>query len=249
MKGLILTLLLIAGCSSVPAPDSNSSQPLDVLLVSDHTLPNHLNKASGGANGEERNYIDPTLARLTQIFQAKGVMVDTINVEDFAPNNDIQDDETFNSAYAAYDEVLKDAVQNNVTIISVHYDANFLYDENDPSIVTYTGGAQIILDKRAVSESTLTLVNSLLFDYKLLDSLNATGLRIRPDYDDEIRYQSNLTLNIVGHSGGGALLLEIGAQDQAIELFGSPENIVAAIEKPLNVLVDGVIAHRANISK
>ena len=150
MHRLIIVLLLLGGCSSSVVHQQSSkhtSNTLDVLLVSDHTLPHHLNKGSGGANGEERLYIDPTLARLSQLFSSKGLMVRTINVEDFAPDKTILDDETFNTAYATYDKVLKQAVSDDVTIISVHYDANFLYDENDPTIVTYT----------AVSYTHLTL--------------------------------------------------------------------------------------------
>ena len=250
LSSVCLSLLILSGCTASSSSVSDDQQNIDrieVLLVSDHTLPNHLNKATAGANGIERNYIDPTLVRLTEIFQDRGITVATINVEDFAPQQTILDEATFTAAYTAYDVVLEWAVKHKITVISVHYDADILYDAQDPSVITYTGGAQIILDPRAVSESTLSLVNSLLFDYQLLESLNKTGLRIRPDYDDEIRYQSNLTLNIIGHSAGGGLLLEIGAQDQAIALFGSPQQIVSAIEKPLNVLVDGVIAHRAKL--
>ena len=250
MKRLIIAALLLTGCNAqitIKDDEDIDVDAVEVLLVSDHTLPGHLNIASGGAQGKERLYIDPTLKRLAELFTSRGVTNKIINVEDFAPDNDIQDKETFDAAYARYDEVLKAGVENKSTILSVHYDANFLYDENDPTLITYTGGAQIILDERAVSDSTRELANSLIMDFKLLEALNQTGLRIRPDYDDEIRYQSNLTLNIIGHSHGGGLLLEIGAQEQAIELFGTPEQIVQAIDTPLNVLVDGVIDHRNNL--
>ena len=167
-----------------------------------------------------------------------------LNVEDVAADGQISSKTEFDSAYATYDDILREAVAQKLTIIAVHYDANILRDEDDPTKVTYTGGAQIILDKRAVSDSTLALANRLIRDDKLLQQLNDTGLRVRPDYDDEIRYQSNLTLNIIGHSDGAGLLLEIGPQEQAIELFGTPEAIVSAIEKPLQTLASAVKSHR-----
>ncbi len=245
----ILTVLLGSCNATITIDDDDSSEekPVEVMLVSDHTLPSHLNLASGGAEGKERLYIDPTLKRLNEIFTARGITSRVVNVEDYAPGNNIQDKDTFDRAYARYDEVLQQAVADKTTILSVHYDANVIYDATNPSVITYTGGAQVILDERAVSPQTLALATSLIQDYKLLESLNQTGLRIRPEYDDQIRYQNNLTLNIIGHSEGGGLLLEIGAQEQAEQLFGDPEAIVSAIEIPLNILVEGVISHRSKI--
>jgi len=47
-------------------------------------------------------------------------------------------------------------------------------------------------------------------------------------------------MNISGHSAGGAFLLEIAPQDQAVRLYGTPDNIVGAIDGPLSSLADTI---------
>ncbi len=68
---ILLTGLIFVGCDSSQqseirniSADLERIQLTDVLLVSDHTLPHDLNIDTGGANGEERVFIDPTLVSL-----------------------------------------------------------------------------------------------------------------------------------------------------------------------------------------
>lgn len=221
----------------------------DVLLLSDHTLPHHLNLSSGGANGEERLFIDPTLLAIQRHLTEFNIRSVIMDVEEFAANNDIQDKTTFDAAYADYDAVLNEAVKHGVTIIAVHYDADVIPGDTENVPAKYIGGAQVILDSRAARAQSVNLANAIIFDGKILDQLEQLGLRIRPDYDDEIRYQNNLTLNIIGHSSGGGILLEIGAQEQAQKLFGTPEQIVSAIDPVMFSLASTLANFRTTLSK
>lgn len=216
----------------------------DVLLVSDHTLPEHLNLSSGGANGEERRFIDPTIQSLRAKLQALNLSTYVLNVEDMVEDKSIDNKTTFEAAYAEFDKVLNAAVAANVTILSVHYDANIIKAADYGSANDYIGGAHVILDQRATSNETIAFAESIIFDGNVLKLLNDTGLRIRPDYERQIRYQGNLTLNIIGHSKGGAALLEIGPQEQAQELFGTPAQIVENIDLPLTKLAETIFNFR-----
>ena len=249
MKNLFLYTLLFFFSQSTLARDIsavlNKMDEIDVLLVSDHTLPEHLNLSSGGANGEERSFIDPTLKSLQTKLSAQQLESYILNVEDMTINGIIAEKSVFDAAYQRYDQILRKAVENNLTIVSVHFDADVLYDESDPKKIIYQGGIQLILDKRATSPQTLELANQLIHQDKILRQLHDVGFNYRPDYDDEVRYQNNLTLNIAGHSKGGAFLLEIAPQDQAIRLFNTPEKIVAAIDKPLTSLASSLANFRS----
>lgn len=253
MKNLLAALLcvpLMYGCANDPVETLTPEEQMattDVLLLSDHTLPGHLNLSSGGANGEERNFIDPTLTSLKPKLEALGMEVYILNVEDMVDDKNIQDKATFDAAYARYDEVLQAAVNAKTTILSVHYDANIIPAEVMGSDNDYIGGAQVILDARAKSEQTLAFANYLISEGKILEKLNDVGLRIRPDYDNQIRFQNNLTMNIIGHSQGGAALLEIGAQEQAQQLFGGPDEVVTAIDAPLNALANSIDQFRKQL--
>ncbi|AWL10738.1 hypothetical protein HMF8227_00230 [Saliniradius amylolyticus] len=217
----------------------NSASEVEVLLVSDHTLPGHLNLSSGGADGRERIYIDPTLSELQSQFTQLSVTSQILNVEQMV-DGPITTKADFELAYQRYDQVLKTAVEAGVTILALHYDADKIYDDIEPDKVVYEGGAQIILDERSVGNSARLLAESLLFRTQVLRQLEDTGLRIRPGYEKQIRFQPNQTLHIVGHSEGGALLLEIGAQAQAEQLFGGPDQTVAAIKPVLSSLARSV---------
>jgi len=76
--------------------------------------------------------------------------------------------------------------------------------------------------------------------YKILQTLNEAGFRTRPGYDDEIRYQDNLTLNITGGSKGGSLLLELAPQRQAIRLYDTPEKTAEALTPALGKLAKAI---------
>ncbi|MCA0892846.1 hypothetical protein [Microbulbifer agarilyticus] len=272
---IVLTLSLLQGCTDTPTvieadttvettvdigPVVKMMEEVDVLLVSDHTLPDHLNLSSGGANGEERLFIDPTLQSLNGKLIKRGLKTYILNVEDMVAGKDIQNKGTFDAAYNQYDQILKAAVKHGVTIASIHYDADKILAENygedkayasaeeDGKKYGYIGGVQLILDERATSDATLALADQIIHRDNILQQLNAVGFRIRPGYGDKVRFQSNLTLNIAGHSPGGAFLLEIAPQDQAVRLYGNPEKIVEAIEAPMDSLADTLYAFRNEIN-
>jgi len=231
----------------------------DVLLVSDHTLPQHLNLDTAGANGEERIFIDPTLERLREKLLSRGLNAYILNVEDLTVDGEITDEDTFEAAYALYDEVLNVAVMAQATIVAIHYDADLIPAENygknaayasaeeDGEEYGYVGGIQLILDERSTSEATLRLANQIIHQDKILDQLHEVGFRIRPGYDGKVRFQANQTMNISGHSSGGSFLLEIAPQDQAVRLYGTPNNIVRAIDGPLSSLADTINYFRKNL--
>ena len=260
-RGWVLLLVgaVITGCVSKKNPYISGIedyierlQLTDVLLVSDHTLPHHLNLSTGGANGEERLFIDPTIASLSAKLMANGLHTYTLNVEDMITNGEIENREVLDAAYARYDKFLRAAVEMSATIIAIHYDADFISPEEygtnatyasadeDGSQFGYVGGIQIILDKRAASEATLKLVERIIHEDKILQQLHAVGFRIRPGYADEIRFQENQTMHIAGASKGGAFLLEIAPLDQAVRLFKTPDQVVNAIEKPLTSLAQTI---------
>jgi len=229
----------------------------DVLLVSDHTLPQHLNLSTGGANGEERLFIDPTITSLSDKLLAAGLKSFTLNVEDMTINGEITNRKDFDAAYAQYDEILSAAVNAGATIVAIHYDADLISAEDYGSDATYAsaeeegrqygyvGGIQLILDARATSDATLQLAEIIIHQDQILQQLSAVGFRIRPGYDDEVRFQDNQTMRIAGNSEGGAFLLEIAPQDQAVRLFQTPDRIVAAIAQPLVSLADTIRRFRA----
>lgn len=262
---MLLTGMFLVGCdSSEQSKIRNISADLerikltDVLLVSDHTLPHHFNIDTGGANGEERVFIDPTLGSLRDKLIDKGLSTYILNVEDMTISGEITDKVTFEAAYALYDEALKEAVAAKATIVAIHYDADLIPAENygknaayasaeeDGEEYGYVGGIQLILDERSASEATLRLANKIIHQDKILNQLHEVGFRIRPDYDDEVRFQANQTMNIAGHSAGGAFLLEIAPQDQAVRLYGTPDNIVGAIDGPLSSLANTIDQFRRN---
>ena len=264
IRGLLLLQLALASCASPTNSNLRSIEgdlerirTTDVLLVSDHTLPQHLNLSTGGANGEERLFIDPTITSLSDKLLAAGLKPFTLNVEDMTINGEITNRKDFDAAYAQYDEILSAAVNAGATIVAIHYDADLISAEDYGSDATYAsaeeegrlygyvGGIQLILDARATSDATLQLADIIIHRDQILQQLSAVGFRIRPGYDDEVRFQDNQTMRIAGNSEGGAFLLEIAPQDQAVRLFQTPDRIVAAIAQPLVSLADTIRRFRA----
>jgi len=264
IRGLLLLQLALASCASPTNSNLRSIEgdlerirTTDVLLVSDHTLPQHLNLSTGGANGEERLFIDPTITSLSDKLLAAGLKSFTLNVEDMTINGEITNRKDFDAAYAQYDEILSAAVNAGATIVAIHYDADLISAEDYGSDATYAsaeeegrqygyvGGIQLILDARATSDATLQLAEIIIHRDQILQQLSAVGFRIRPGYDDEVRFQDNQTMRIAGNSEGGAFLLEIAPQDQAVRLFQTPDRIVAAIAQPLVSLADTIRRFRA----
>ena len=262
---MLLVSIILVGCNSNEqskirniSADLERIKLTDVLLVSDHTLPHHFSIDTGGANGEERLFIDPTLESLRDKLIDRELSTYILNVEDMTISGEITDKVAFETAYALYDEVLKAAVAAQATIVAIHYDADLIPAENygknaayasadeDGEKYGYVGGIQLILDERATSEATLRLANKIIHQDEILNQLHEVGFRIRPGYDDEVRFQANQTMNIAGHSAGGAFLLEIAPQDQAVRLYGSPDNIVGAIDGPLSSLASTINQFRKN---
>ncbi|NVK26083.1 MAG: hypothetical protein HWE10_14235 [Gammaproteobacteria bacterium] len=266
MKKLIslaLLLFAICSCASVEQTNKTDSETIavelndtasviermattDVLLLSDHTYPGQLNLSSGGADGTERLFIDPTIKTLVPKLENLGLSTYTLNVEDMIKSKDIQTKAEFNAAYAEYDKVLAAAVANKVTIIAIHYDANIIPPQDYKTGSLYVGGAQVILDDRAVSQASIDFSKTFI-EQKILEQLNALGFRIRPGYENAIRYQANITLKNIGLSEGGATLLEIGAQRQALEFFGTPDKTAKAIEGVLTNIAK--LIHKFRLDK
>jgi len=247
---VIACSVILSACSASPSIDmgfTNIEQVVarmentEVLILSDHTKPGHFNLSSGGANGEERNFIDPAAVKFEHALKKRNLSSYVLNVEDMLFDKEvIRTKEDFNLAYANYDKVLKAAVKHNVTIISLHFDADIIMAEDYKERSLYIGGVQFISDKRNISPETFKLTYFLLHEYKLLAVLNQAGFRTRPGYDDEIRYQDNLTLNITGGSKGGGFLLELAVQDQAVRLYGTPEKTAEALVPALTTLAKAI---------
>lgn len=218
-----------------------------VIILTDHTKPGHLNLSSGGAQGRERDFIDPAAAVFAKELDAQGLSHTTLKVEQMIAAPVIQTKEQFNQAYANYDKLLKQAVSEGDTIISLHFDADIIMAEDYKSKNMYIGGVQIILDERAVSPETFKLSYYLINDYPLFDSLNDAGFRTRPGYQNEPRYQGNITLNITGHSSGGGLLLELAPQEQAIRLYGTPAKTAEVLTPSLAILAKAVADFRRGL--
>ncbi|WP_404343384.1 hypothetical protein [Pseudoalteromonas mariniglutinosa] len=219
----------------------------EVVILTDHTLPGHLNLSSAGASAKERVFIDPAAAVFAKQLQKVGLAHTTLNVEEMIPDAKISTREQFDKAYKNYDMLLAQAVKQGDTLISLHFDADIIMSENYKDNEHYVGGVQIILDERAVSPETFKLSYYLIHDYPLFASLNEAGFRIRPGYSDKPRYQNNLTLNITGHSTGGGLLLELAPQDQAIRLYDTPEKTAQALLPSLAILAKGIADFRKTL--
>lgn len=222
---------------------------VDVLLVSDHTLPEHFNMGTGGAQGKERVFIDPSSDVLASELNKLGLNSFTLNVEDMTfGEGDLNNKQAVNAAYVEYDKVLKTAVANGITIIALHFDADIMIGDGETE-ANYIGGTQIIFDPENFSSGSYRLGYYLLHDYQILESLLDAGFRPRPGYRYEFRFQANQTLKIIGGSAGGGLLLELASQQQAMRLYRSPEAVVAALEPSLQLLAQGISDFRWQLSQ
>ncbi|AFU98703.1 hypothetical protein M5M_07560 [Simiduia agarivorans SA1 = DSM 21679] len=222
-----------------PLPDN-----IQVLIATDHTLPQHYGEASAGAEGREREYIDPAARAFAAYLAEQNLGAYVLTVEDQHCSGRIEDKAGFNQAYARYDALLKQAVAAGFTIVALHFDADRLPPEASLADAHYIGGVQLIIDSRAISPATASLTDYLLNDVKLLQHLGSTGLRLRPDYETRLREQNNQTLHIAGHSAGGAFLLELGSQQQARTLFGQPDQVVNALQPSLALLAGAIAQWR-----
>lgn len=209
-----------------------------VLLVSDHTYPTHYSDGTSGADGVERLYIDPVIQSLKVKLENKGVSVGVLNVEDLAESSAIDDRDKMNAAYGNYDEILQKYTDASATILAIHFDADIIEGG-------YIGGAQLILDERSAGAASVDFASELIDVLGFLEAIGATGLRIKPDFEREIKYQKNQTLNIIGASKGAGLLIEMGPMRQAMNLFGDPIETAAGLDKPLNILAEGIISFRS----
>ncbi|TKB46374.1 hypothetical protein [Thalassotalea mangrovi] len=222
---------------------------VDVLLVTDHTLPEHLNMGTGGAQGKERVFIDPAATLLARELNNLGLNSFTLNVEDMTfAKGELADKASVDFAYGEYDKVLQRAVANGITIIALHFDADIMIADGE-TVANYIGGTQIIFDPDSLSESSFKLGYYLLHDYQVLESLLDAGFRPRPGYRHEFRFQANQTLKIIGDSTGGGLLLELASQEQAMRLYRSPEAITAALQPSLQLLARAISDFRWQLSQ
>ncbi|MFV8781157.1 hypothetical protein ACNKU7_01930 [Microbulbifer sp. SA54] len=248
---LILSTLC-AVCLPLLADHVNAaerSQPeLDgvaVLIATDHTRPGEYSEASNGAEGRERDYIDPAADYLAGALRAQGLTVEIARVEEQLPTARIANKLDFDNAYAAYDDLLRSAVHAGSTIVALHFDADRLPPEASLADAEYVGGAQIIVDDRSLSASTKALATQLLEQDKILQTLARQGARLRPDYTDKLRMQKNQTLHIAGKSSGGAFLLELAPQQQAREQFGNPQQVTRALGPALDQLAEAIARFRS----
>lgn len=255
---ILASMLILSACSNTndvqtvkPLPSfaqsSEQVKQADVVILTDHTLPEDLNLSSGGAQGRERDFIDPAADAFAKQLQAQGLSYTLLKVEELIDSGRITTKEQFNLAYENYDKLLKQAVSEGDTLISLHFDADIIMAEEYKGKELYIGGVQFILDERAVSDETFKLSYFLLNDYPLFSSLKKAGFRIRPGYEFEPRYQGNLTLNITGHSTGGGILLELAPQEQAIRLYGTAANTAQALEPSLAILAKSVADFRRGL--
>lgn len=233
--------------SHISAAERPKPEPDDVavLIATDHTRPGDYSEASNGAEGRERDYIDPAADYLADALRAHGLTVKIARVEEQLPVARIANKTDFDSAYAAYDELLRSAVRAGSTIVALHFDADRLPPEASLADAEYIGGAQIIVDDRSLSPGTKTLTTQLLDQDKILQTLARQGARLRPDYTDKLRMQKNQTLYIAGNSSGGAFLLELAPQQQAREQFGNPQQVARALSPALDQLAEAIARFRS----
>ncbi|UTA46794.1 hypothetical protein L1F30_11550 [Simiduia sp. 21SJ11W-1] len=258
---LVLGVMLAAGLSACKGggggtadtpdtPDPLALAPLpsmanvDVVIATDHTLPDHYGESSAGAEGRERDYIDPAAEVFAEQLRARNLVVHIAKVEARLVSGKIEDKAQFDTAYTSYDALLTAAVNAGSTIVALHFDADRLPPTATLEEASYVGGAQIIVDGRATSEATLALTERLLHQDRLLEQLANDGFRLRPGYETQLRVQDNLTLLIAGESSGGGFLLELAPQQQAREQFGSPANIALALTPALSLLADAIADFR-----
>jgi hypothetical protein len=256
-KLLSLTSLFFTFSLSVSSDHwKHNLQSLDVLIISDHTKLKAFNSDTSGFDGIERTYVDPSIELFEDILKDRGLQTAVLHIEDLALDHEILSRGHQDELYSDYDQILIEAAQQNVTIISLHLDAEKIatndlsqipYPTNtDTETYLYQGGAQIILDQRNISNESLQLAQKILFS-NFFFILKYKGISIRPTYSTRLRLQSNISMNLAGNSKGGAALIELGALDELKRLFKTPESIAENLHQPLNELASIIEDHRQSL--
>lgn len=229
---------------------------LDVLIISDHTKSKPFNSDTSGFNSIERTYVDPSIELFENILKERGLQSAVLHIEDLALDHEILTRKHQDELYSTYDQILIEAAQQNVTIISLHLDAEKIatndlsqipYPTNtDTETYLYLGGAQIILDPRNISNESLQLAHKLLFS-NFFSLIQNKGISVRPTYTSRLRLQANISMHLAGSSTGGAVLIELGALDQLKRLFNTPEAIAKNLRQPLEEVAKIIEDHRRSI--
>jgi len=253
-KLLSLTSLFFTFSASVSSDHwKHNLALLDVLIISDHTKLKPFNLDTSGFNGIERTFVDPSIELFENILKERGLQSAILHIEDLALNHEILSRKHQDELYSTYDQILIEAAQQNVTIISLHLDAEKIAT-NDFSQIPYPtnsdteaylslGGAQIILDPRNISNESLQLAQKLLFS-DIFFLMQNKGISIRPTYSSRIRLQPNISMHLAGGSKGGAALIELGALDELKRLFNTPEAIAKNLHQPLEEVAAIISNHR-----
>ena len=256
-KLLSLTSLFFTFSLSVSSDHwKHNLELLDVLIISDHTKSKPFNLDTSGFNGIERTFVDPSIELFESILKERGLQTAVLHIEDLALDHEILSRGHQDELYSTYDQILIEAAQQNVTIISLHLDAEKIatndlsqipYPTNtDRETYLYQGGAQIILDQRNISNESLQLAHKILFS-NFFFILKYKGISIRPTYSTRLRLQSNISMNLAGNSKGGAALIELGALDELKRLFKTPEAIALNLYQPLDELASIIEDHRNSL--
>ena len=216
----------------------------------------HHNLDTSGFNGIERTYVDPSIELFKNILKERGLKTAVLHIEDLALDHEILSRKHQDELYSTYDQILIEAAQQNVTIISLHLDAEKIatndfsqipYTTNtDAETYLYLGGAQVILDPRNIANESLQLAHKLLFS-DFFSLIQNKGISVRPTYSNRLRLQSNISMHLAGSSKGGAVLIELGALDELKRLFNSPEAIAINLHQPLEELAIIISDHRRSL--
>ncbi|MEK9650551.1 MAG: hypothetical protein VW146_06340 [Gammaproteobacteria bacterium] len=252
-----LALLVFAFSSSVSSDHWKTDlEILDVLIISDHTQLKPFNLDTSGFRGIERTYVDPSIDLFQNILKDKGLRTAILHIEDLALGHELLTRKQQDNLYAAYDQILIDAAKRNVTIISLHLDAEKIttndfsqipYPTNsDAESYVYLGGAQIILDQRNISKESMQLAHKLLFS-DFFSLVEDKGITVRPTYLNRLRLQSNISMYLSGGSKGGAALIELGALDELKRLFKTPKAIAENLHLPLLEVANIIEDHRRSL--
>ena len=256
-KLLSLTSLFFTFSLSVSSDHwKHNLELLDVLIISDHTKSKPFNLDTSGFNGIERTYVDPSIELFKNILKERGLQTAVLHIEDLALDHEILSRKHQDELYTNYDQILIEAAQQNVTIISLHLDAEKIatnefsqipYTTNtDAETYLYLGGAQVILDPRNIANESLQLAHKLLFS-DFFSLIQNKGISVRPTYSTRLRLQSNISMYLAGSSKGGAVLIELGALDELKRLFNTPEAIAINLHQPLEELAIIISDHRRSL--
>ena len=256
-KLLSLTSLFFTFSLSVSSDHwKHNLQSLDVLIISDHTKLKAFNSDTSGFDGIERTYVDPSIELFEDILKDRGLQTAVLHLEDLALDHEILSRGHQDELYSDYDQILIEAAQQNVTIISLHLDAEKIatndlsqipYPTNtDTETYLYLGGAQIILDPRNISNESLRLAHKLLFS-DFFSLIQNKGISVRPTYASRLRLQANISMHLAGSSKGGAVLIELGALDELKRLFNTPNTIAKNLYQPLEEVATIISDHRKSL--